>query len=128
MKQKKIEISLQEMIPIWFSTRVLDTAIKDDGGILPNSTALHQNYPNPFNPFTEISYNISRSGKVTLRVMDLLGREVIRLVDRAKTPGQCGITWYGRNRSGNLLPSGIYFVSLILNDVPVNSMKILMIK
>ena len=96
---------------IWFSTRVLETAVKDDDGVLPKSTSLHQNYPNPFNPFTKISYDISESGKVTLRVSDLLGREVIRLIDRVQSPGQYSITWYGRDRNGTSLSSGIYFLT-----------------
>ena len=113
---------------IWFSTRVLETAIKYESDVLPKSTILHQNYPNPFNPYTTIRYEVSLKGRVTLRVSDILGREVIRLVDTTQTPGQYSITWYGRDRSGSELSSGIYFVTLMMNEKPVKSMKLLLIK
>ena len=54
---------------------------------LPNNFFLSQNYPNPFNPETTISYSIPKSEHVTLKIYDLLGREVATLVDEYKNPG-----------------------------------------
>ena len=77
------------------------------GGInsnyVPASFSLHQNYPNPFNPFTKISYDIPKQGFVTLRIYDLLGREVKTLVSEIKLPGSYSVDY---NAAG--LPSGVY--------------------
>ena len=69
--------------------------------------ALEQNYPNPFNPSTEIAYRITKSGLVTLRVYDLLGREVTTLVNEVKQPGEYRARW-NASRFG----SGAYFYRL----------------
>ena len=68
---------------------------------------LSQNYPNPFNPSTQIRYQISESGRVTLTVFDLLGREVRTLVDEQKQPGTYTVTF-----DGSGLASGVYFYRL----------------
>ncbi|RPI06083.1 MAG: T9SS C-terminal target domain-containing protein [Ignavibacteriae bacterium] len=65
---------------------------------------LSQNYPNPFNPSTHISYQIAKSGLVTLKVFDVLGREVAVLVHEVKSSGKFTVDW---NAAG--LPSGLYF-------------------
>ena len=71
------------------------------------SYQLLQNYPNPFNPSTKISYNLVKNGFVSLKVMDILGREVKSLVNEYQTAGVKEINF---NASG--LPSGIYFYSI----------------
>jgi len=74
---------------------------------LPKSYVLSQNYPNPFNPETSISYQISVSGHVTLKVFDLLGREVVALVDEEKSIGKHTVKFNASN-----LASGTYFYQL----------------
>ena len=66
-----------------------------------------QNYPNPFNPVTVINYNIPVSGIVSLKVFDMLGREVRSLVNNFVTSGS-----YSVNFDGSSLSSGIYFYKL----------------
>lgn len=73
--------------------------------------ALHQNYPNPFNPNTVIRYQLPVSSTVSLKVFDLLGREVAVLVDGKVTAGTHEVTF---NASG--LSSGVYFYQLQTND------------
>lgn len=68
---------------------------------------LKQNYPNPFNPNTTINYSISEQSFVTLKVYDLLGREVATLVNEEKTAGSYEVQF-----NGNDLPSGVYFYQL----------------
>ncbi|MBN2000611.1 choice-of-anchor D domain-containing protein [candidate division KSB1 bacterium] len=68
---------------------------------------LSQNYPNPFNPETVISYSIVSMAKVRLIIYDVLGREVVTLVDEVKQPG-----FYSAIFSGSNLSSGIYFYRL----------------
>ena len=73
---------------------------------------LGQNYPNPFNPTTTISYQLPKDGIVTLKVYDMLGREVATLVnDKLKTPGR-----YSVNFNASSLASGVYIYQLKVND------------
>ncbi len=70
---------------------------------LPTTFKLNQNYPNPFNPSTKISFAIPTSGFVTLRVYDILGKEVATLVNEEKSTGIYEATFNASN-----LPSGVY--------------------
>jgi hypothetical protein len=74
---------------------------------LPNTFALYHNYPNPFNPSTEISFTLPKNEKATLKIYDLLGREVQTLVNGYKKAGSYHVTFDGSN-----LPSGIYLYRL----------------
>ena len=73
----------------------------------PNNFALFQNYPNPFNPTTNISYQLPITGNVTLKIYDMLGREIATLVNEVKEPGTYELKWNAAN-----LPSGIYLYKL----------------
>jgi hypothetical protein len=73
----------------------------------PNNFALFQNYPNPFNPTTNISYQLPVTGNVTLKIYDMLGREVATLVNEVKEPGTYELKWNAAN-----IPSGIYLYKL----------------
>jgi hypothetical protein len=79
---------------------------------LPVKFGLEQNYPNPFNPETVINYKIQATSYVTLKVYDLLGREVATLVDEYKQPGEYNAQFAALNlpagRQGSQFPSGIY--------------------
>ncbi|MCI0596633.1 MAG: multicopper oxidase domain-containing protein [candidate division Zixibacteria bacterium] len=70
------------------------------------------NYPNPFNPETQISFRLPNAGKVDLRIFNLLGQEVRRLVSGEKTAGEHTVRWDGRDAAGELVASGIYFYRL----------------
>ena len=80
------------------------TSIKDKNVLLPKSFFLSQNYPNPFNPSTKINYSIPQISFVTLKVYDILGREITTLVNEEKPVGN-----YEINFDANNLSSGIYF-------------------
>ncbi len=85
---------------------------EDDGEVAtdspqPASFALHQNHPNPFNPTTNITYTLQNDDKVRLAVYDLLGREVLVLVNETQAAGSHEVTF-----SGSGLSSGIYFYKL----------------
>jgi hypothetical protein len=73
----------------------------------PNYFVLGQNYPNPFNPETKIKYQIPNSSEVTLKVFDLLGREVATLVNERLQPGSYETTFDGKD-----LSSGVYLYRL----------------
>ena len=73
---------------------------------------LHQNHPNPFNPVTNIEFSIQKESYVTLKVLNLLGREVQTLVNDITPSGFYSVQWDGRTGSGSLAPSGIYIYQL----------------
>lgn len=74
---------------------------------IPGEFSLAQNYPNPFNPSTKISFSISREGPVSLKVYNVLGKEVATLVNENIVPG-----YYSVNFSGANLSSGVYLYRL----------------
>jgi len=83
------------------------TSIKDDIFEIPQRFSLFQNYPNPFNPSTKINYSISQTIIVTLKVYDLLGKEITTLLNEEKPIGNYEIEFDGSN-----LSSGIYFYKM----------------
>lgn len=93
-----------------------DPSSADDIAELPDQYYLFQNYPNPFNPATVISYQLPVSGYVTLKVFDILGREVATLVDEFKQAGRynCELRTSpaGRQVVNGELTSGVYFYRL----------------
>lgn len=76
---------------------------------LPAQISLSQNYPNPFNPSTVIKYQVSEYSYITLKIYDLLGREVATLVDEYKQPGAYNSQFSIQNSK---LSSGVYFYRL----------------
>ena len=85
-------------------------AIEKEPGDLPRSFALEQNYPNPFNPSTEIGFDLNEAGHVSLKVFDVLGREVAVLVDEHLTNGAYRFTFDAAH-----LTSGTYVYVLSAN-------------
>ncbi len=83
---------------------------------LPKQIELEQNYPNPFNPSTTIRYAIPRAGSVSLRIFDVLGREVRTLVDGNMPAGTHSAIWDGRNSIGQQVGTGVYFCRLTITD------------
>jgi len=83
---------------------------------------LNQNFPNPFNPSTTIRYQIPKSQFVTLKVSDVLGREISTLVDEYKTVGN-----YEVNFDGSSISSGIYFYRITSGNF-VQTRKMILIK
>jgi hypothetical protein len=82
----------------------------------PSMFALSQNYPNPFNPTTEISYQVPEARSVTLKVFDILGREVATLVDERKSEGSYVVRF-----NGSGLASGVYLYRLTAAGESTNS-------
>ncbi|MBN1154166.1 T9SS type A sorting domain-containing protein [candidate division KSB1 bacterium] len=82
----------------------------------PQDFNLYQNYPNPFNPSTTIHYQLSKDGHVSLTVYNLLGEEVIKLIDNQQTTGTYQITWDGRDKYMQPVSSGMYIYQLRIGD------------
>jgi hypothetical protein len=91
-----------------------DDAVSDvnlTAGVVPAEYKLMQNYPNPFNPVTNIIYSIPQNGMVELKIFDVLGREIVALVNEEKAAGEYRVQF----NAGNLA-SGVYYYRLKVND------------
>jgi tetratricopeptide (TPR) repeat protein len=89
---------------------------------VPDTYALFENYPNPFNPTTSIGYQIPEEGFVTIRIFDVIGREISTLVNQSQKPGKYSVEFNGAN-----LSSGMYFYQLRVNDF-VSTKKMMLVK
>jgi hypothetical protein len=91
--------------------RRLTVGIAENGASVPLQYELRQNYPNPFNPSTAISYQLSAFSLVTLKIFDILGREVATLANEVHQPGTYTVRW-----DASQYPSGVYFYRLEAGD------------
>ena len=89
---------------------------------VPTDYALDQNYPNPFNPATTITYQLPKSGSVTLKIYDMLGKEVKTLVNEQKEMGKYTVQF-----DASSLASGMYVYQLRVNDY-TSTKKMLLLK
>lgn len=89
------------------------TDINDNQNDLPTNFSLSQNYPNPFNPNTKLSYQLPIGSSVTLKVYDVLGKEIATLVDEYNNAGNYNVEFRIENFG---LSSGIYFYQLKADD------------
>lgn len=89
---------------------------------IPTDFSLGQNYPNPFNPITQIDYSLVNDGLVTLKIFDVLGKEVTTLVNEEKSAGKHSVKF-----DASSLSSGIYFYQLKTKDF-VNTKKMILLK
>lgn len=76
---------------------------------------LERNYPNPFNPTTSINFVVPQTSEIKLTIFDLLGKEITKLVDDVKVPGEYSVTWTAQNYT-----SGIYIYKLEANTLEQN--------
>ena len=90
---------------------------------VPERFMLFQNYPNPFNPTTNIKYQIAKNSNVSLKVYDILGKEVITLVNEKLQPGTYSTDWDATN-----YPSGVYFYQLIADGNVIDTKKMILLK
>jgi hypothetical protein len=85
--------------------------VADDIKTVPSEFRLEQNYPNPFNPVTSFKYGIPTGGHVTLKIYDILGREISALVNEEKSAGEYNIQF-----DASSLASGVYYYQLKCNE------------
>jgi hypothetical protein len=115
------------------------TNVENNSNTIPTSYSLQQNYPNPFNPTTKIKFDIPSNvkretsdvlfplrkggeGVVTLKIYDILGKEIATLVNEQLAPGTYEVTF-----DGSEFPSGVYFYQLKTNNFS-ETKKLLLIK
>ncbi len=98
------------------------TWVEDNNSPFPEEYSLYQNYPNPFNPVTKINYELPADGMVTIKVYDIIGREVKTLVNNFKTKGRYEVMFDASN-----LSSGLYIYEIKSGDYKA-SKKMTLIK
>jgi len=79
---------------------------------IPEQFVLYPNYPNPFNPVTTIRYDLPDDAHVVLAIHDLMGRDVITLVDGPKTAGSRFTQWNARDEQGRAVSAGVYLYKI----------------
>ncbi|MCL4550040.1 MAG: right-handed parallel beta-helix repeat-containing protein [Bacteroidetes bacterium] len=102
------------------------TDVKEDQ-VVPTEFSLLQNYPNPFNPTTIIKFSIPNSQFVTLKVYDMLGREVKTLISQEMNAGTHTINWNADNNLGSKISSGMYVYRITAGNF-VSTKKMVLIK
>ena len=100
----------------------IPVSVEDNKNNIPLEFRLEQNYPNPFNPSTTIAYSIPKQSRVTIKVYDLLGREVVTLINEEKPAGNFSVKFDGSD-----LSSGVYFYKM-QSDSFSESKKLLLLK
>ncbi|HAP36815.1 MAG TPA: hypothetical protein DCQ28_13105 [Bacteroidetes bacterium] len=114
--------------------RILESDIAGSVGsrdlaiITPDDYQLLQNYPNPFNPTTTISFVLPLAKKVSLRVYDMLGKEVVTLANNQDfSKGTHNISWNGKDQSGKTVATGAYIAKMTAGNIEKN-MKMMLVK
>ena len=107
---------------LWIYKNDLITSVgPGTGNTIPNQIQLSQNYPNPFNPVTNIQFKLSHPEFVSLKIFDILGKEVTTLLNERLNPGKHVISW-----NATKLSSGAYFYRLDTGDFVLTKKAILM--
>ena len=100
--------------------KFVDTSVSNEPGMLADGTELKQNRPNPFSGSTEIAFKLANAGHVTLRVYDVMGREVATLADRQMAAGLQSVTF-----DATSLAAGTYLYSLDVDGERVSRRMLL---
>lgn len=106
-----------------YITNELTTDIKDKPVQIANKFELLQNYPNPFNPSTTIKYQVEKYSRISLKIYDVVGREIATLLNEKQGPGEYSITY-----DASRLPSGVYFYRLVSSAGFTETRKMLLVK
>lgn len=98
--------------PRWYEGTTARVSVEDELITAPEGFSLAQNYPNPFNPATVIRFNLPMAAEASLVVYDLMGREVVRLVDGNIKSGFYEVMWNSHSTDGREMAAGIYIARL----------------
>ena len=80
---------------------------------IPVLSELEQNYPSPFNPSTNINFTIGSSISTSIKIYNILGKEITTLLEKNLPAGEHSVQWDGNDNEGNILPGGVYFIHMI---------------
>jgi tetratricopeptide (TPR) repeat protein len=119
---KEVQMMIKSVGDLINGNNVMEKRSNLTNDNIPKTYNLFQNYPNPFNPSTTIKYQIPKPGLVTLKVYDILGREVATLVNENKIEG-----FYDFTFDASRFASGVYIYQVRVNDF-VSSKKMVLLK
>jgi hypothetical protein len=105
-------VGFNHTVGVAFSINGPIVSVDGEGSIIPAEYALKQNYPNPFNPKTKIEFSLPVAADVQLVVYNILGQEVVSLINEQKSAGNHSIFWNADDSKGIKLSSGIYLYKL----------------
>ena len=94
---------------------------------IPEEYSLYQNYPNPFNSGTVIKYDLKTSGFVELKIYDVTGKEIQKLVSEEQSDGSYSLL-YSPMENENQLNSGFFFYSLYIDNKILSTKKLVYLK
>jgi hypothetical protein len=112
------------IVGFWNSS--IFNGIEEDRDIISLDFSLYQNYPNPVTSGTYIEYSLPITTKVTLKIYDVMGRNIRNLVDRNQNPGSYKIYWDSTNRYGEKVSAGIYFYQMKAGEFSETKKMIIM--
>jgi|GEM_PF-3362337 len=108
---------LADTLNKWFSHQSWTViGIQPISSGVPEKFTLGQNYPNPFNPSTKFNFTVPKSASVTIKIYDIIGREVYTLVNQKLNAGTYVVDWNSINNLGDYVSSGVYFYKLTAGD------------
>jgi hypothetical protein len=99
-------------LSLWLASDTVTTDVTTNDVPFPARYDLNQNYPNPFNPSTTIKFNVPEASNVTLRIYDIVGREVTTLVNNYFAAGYHSVSW-----NAGAMASGVYFYRITVTSV-----------
>ena len=101
--------------------------IEDQETTPPTEYQIYQNYPNPFNPSTTVKFEINQLSNVTIKVYNILGKEIKLLLQENLPTGEHTVQWDGTDNEGSPLPSGVYFIQMTAGNFR-QSIKAILLK
>lgn len=132
-EQPSFHISVQQISVNGNLGEVLTAINEDKPELVSEQFQLFQNHPNPFNPATIIQFRLSHLGEVELKIYNLLGQQIAKLVSEKLLPGEYRVEWDGKNSHGAQVATGLYIYQLITealngSETFVKSKKMLLIR
>jgi flagellar hook assembly protein FlgD len=116
-------VGFQHILGLAYVDKILTSVEDDISGAIPSDYVLRQNYPNPFNPITKIDFSLPVESNVKLIIYNILGQEVIQLVNNQMQAGNHSILWNANDAGGNQLTSGIYLYKLTASGINGNEFQ-----
>jgi hypothetical protein len=104
------------------------TAAVNRAVALPTAFSLSNATPNPFNPSTTIAYEVPEQTHITLTIYNLLGQEVVRLMDQVQAAGRYEVVWHGVNSRGAGVASGVYLYRIVSGSGYVDTKRMTLLK
>jgi hypothetical protein len=136
-----LDYSGNRIIPVWTDMRTgaynqeiysanidLSIGINQISKSIPDKSELMQNYPNPFNPRTTIKFSINEPGFVSLKVYDILGKEITSLVNKILQPGLYEVPFSTQELSDYHISSGVYFYRMTINNSSISTKTMVLTK